>query len=109
MASTFKNARLAATTSYSTIYTCPADTTAIVLTLQAANVDGAASADISAQWLDSSNANAATRIAHTVVVPSDAALGLLSGKVVLEAGDALQCMASATGDIEVTAAILELS
>lgn len=109
MASTFKNARLLVTTSYTTGYTCPSATTAIVLQAQVANVDGANSADISLQWLDSSNADAATRLAHTISVPADASFGLLDGKLVLEAGDVLQAMASAASDLELTISVLELS
>jgi hypothetical protein len=56
MAETYKNARQAVGTTYTTVYTCPSATKAIVLTAQAANVDGAASADVSAQWLDNSAA-----------------------------------------------------
>lgn len=109
MALTYKNARAALTTSYATVYTCPAATTAIVLTAQAANVDGAASADVSAQWLDDSAADVATRIAETVAVPADAALNLLAGPVVLEAGDQFQAKASASGDIELSLAISEIT
>jgi len=53
---TYKNARAALTTSYANVYTCPAATKAIVLTAQAANVDGTATTDVSAQWLDNSAA-----------------------------------------------------
>lgn len=109
MASTFKNGRLAVGTSYSTIYTCPASTTAIVIGLQAANIDGSNNVDVSAQWLDASAANAATRIVHTVNLPADAALGLLDGKLVLESGDAVQLMASASSDAEASIAVLELT
>lgn len=109
MAVAFKNARLLVTTSYSTAYTAPALTTAIIIGLQVANVDGTNTADISAQWLDSSNANAATRIANTVSVPADAAIGLLTGRLVLEAGDALQALASANSDLELSVSIMEIS
>ena len=56
MAITYKNARAALGTTYATVYTCPSATTAIVLMAQAVNVDGAVSADVSAQWLDNSAA-----------------------------------------------------
>ena len=109
MAIAYKNSRAAVGTSYATVYTCPAATTAIVLAAQAANVDGAVAADVSAQWLDDSAADVATRIAETVTVPADAALNLLAGPVVLEAGDAFQAKASAAGDIELTLAISEIT
>lgn len=74
MAITYKNARAALTTSYATVYTCPAATTAIVLTAQAANVDGAVSADVSAQWLDNS---AAACVASKIVPETYGSQGTL--------------------------------
>ena len=110
MAETYKNARKALDTTYGVaVYTCPSATTAIVLAAQAANVDGTNSADVSAQWLDSSAADVATRIVETLAVVADAAVNLLGGPVVLEAGDAFQAKASAAGDIELTLAILEIT
>lgn len=109
MAITYKNARQAVGTSYATVYTCPTSTTAIVLSAQAANVDGAVVADVSAQWLDSSAADVATRIVETVAVPADAAMNLLGGPLILEAGDAFQAKASAAGDIELSLSISEIT
>ena len=109
MAETQVNARQAVGTSYATAYTCPAVTKAIVLNAQCANVDGAASVDVSAQWLDNSAADAATRLAELVAIPPKAALNLLSGPVFLEAGDAFQAKASAAGDAELTLAIVEIT
>lgn len=109
MATVFKNARLAVTGSYSTAYTCPTATTAIVLSAQVSNTDSAAPYEVSAQWLDSSASNAATRLAHVITVPAKASMGLLSGKLVLEAGDVFQALASTTAKLELTLSILELS
>ena len=109
MALTYKNARQAVGATYATIYTCPAATTALVLTCQAANVDGVASADVSAQWLDSSAADVATRLVELLTVSPKSAVNLLGGPITLEAGDALQAKASAAGDIEITLAISEIT
>jgi len=109
MAETYKNARQAVGTTYATVYTCPAVTTAIVLSAVATNVDGSVSAGVSAQWLDNSAADVATRIIDGVVVPATAAVNLMSGPVVLEAGDAFQAKASAAGDAELTLAIVEIT
>lgn len=109
MALTYKNARQAVGTTYATIYTCPAATTALVLTCQVANVDGVASADVSAQWLDSSAADVATRLVELLTVSPKSAVNLLGGPITLEAGDALQAKASAAGDIEITLAISEIA
>lgn len=109
MAETYKNARAALGTTYATVYTCPSTTTAIVLMAQAANVDGAVSADVSAQWLDNSAADVATRIVESYLVPAKAVDMILGGPLVLEAGDAFQAKASAAGDIELTLAISEIT
>ena len=110
MALTYKNARAEIGTSYATVYTCPAATTALVLLAQVANVDGAASADVSAQWLDDSAADVATRLAETVPVPPDSAINVLdNGPLVLEAGDQFQAKASASGDLEITLSITEIT
>ena len=77
MALTYKNARQAVGTSYATVYECPTTdppTTAIVLMAQAANVDGVASADVSAQWLDNS---AASCVASKIIPETYGAQGTL--------------------------------
>jgi len=109
MALTYKNARAELGVAYATVYECPADTTALVLTAQAANVDGTVAAGVSAQWLDSSAADAATRVVDALAVPIKVAVNLIAGPLVLEAGDAFQAMASAAGDIELTLAITEIT
>jgi hypothetical protein len=104
----YKNARAAVGTTYATVYTCPASTTALVVLAQAANVDGAASADVSVQWLDNSAADVATRVVETLAVAADSSVNLLAGPITLEAGDAIQAKASATGDIELTLSVAEM-
>lgn len=109
MANTFKNARGIVATTYQTIYTCPNNTVALIVGAQGANVDGSTSVDVSMQWLDASNGNAATRLAHVVSIPSAASLGLVSGQFVLEAGDSIQVMGSAAGKAEITLGVLEMT
>ena len=109
MAETYKPFGAALTTTYATVYTCPSATTAIVLSAIAANVDGSVSAGVSAQWLDSSNSDTAKRIIDGVVVPATASVNLMSGPIALEAGDAFQAKASASGDIELTLVVDEIT
>lgn len=109
MAEAFKNARQAVGTSLTAVYTCPAATVAIVIGCQVANVDGVNAADISVVWTDDSAADAVTYLAKTVPVPPDAAFAPLAGKLVLEAGDQLQAVASAAGDLELSLSVLEIS
>lgn len=108
MAETFKNARAALGTTAATVYTVPAATTAIVIGCQVANVDGTNDADVSCYWTDTS-ATADTYLAKTIAVPADSALGLLSGKLVLEAGDSISALASAASDLEISVSILEIT
>ena len=109
MTSTFKNARLAVTTSIETVYTCPSATTAIIFMAQAANVNGVNDSSISLQWIDSSNNNNVTRLVDILSVQSGISMGLIDGKMVLEAGDYLQAKASAINNIELTISVLELT
>lgn len=107
MTTTFKNARQAVGSSYTTVYTCPAATTAVVTNIHVANVDGTNAADVSAQWLDDSAADVATRLAEPITVYAKTALPILAKPIILEAGDALQLKASAAGDLEATVSIME--
>jgi len=109
MAAVFKNKKAALTTGGVTIFTVPAATTVIVLMAQCANIDGANNADVSLSWTDDSDSDVETYLARTVVVPPDAALGLLDGKLVLETGDTLKGYASADSDLVITVSILELT
>lgn len=109
MANTFKNFRTAMTTAGVTAYTVPAATTAIVLHLQVANVDGTNSADMTVQWLDSSNSNTVTNLAKTIAVPAKTSISALTGKLVLETGDTIKGIASADGDLELSGSVLEIS
>lgn len=109
MAETFKNFKLAMITSSSAAYTCPAATNAIVLLLQVANVDGVNEADASVSWTDDSDSDAETFIIKSVPIPGGASLGVLSGKLVLEAGDTIKVLASAAGDLVVSGSVLEIS
>ena len=109
MAEAFKNFKLALGTSSATAYTCPASTTAIVLLCQVANVDGKNEADATVTWTDSSDSDASTALVSTVPVPAGSALGVLSGKLVLEAGDAIKGLASAASDLVLTGSVVEMS
>lgn len=109
MANTFKNFGDAIVTGGTTLYTCPAATTAIVLHCQVANVDGTNSADASVYWTDDSDTDEVTYLAKTVAVAADTALSVLTGKLVLEAGDTIVGVASADSDLEVSGSVLEIS
>jgi len=109
MAETFKNFKLALGTDSATAYTCPAATTAIVLLLQVSNVDGVNEADATITWTDASDSNASTALVSAVPVPAGSALGVLSGKLVLAAGDTIAGLASAAGDLVLSGSVVEMS
>ena len=73
------------------------------------NIDGVNEADASISWTDSSDSGASTALVSTVPVPAGSALGILSGKLVLEAGDTIAGLASAAGDLVLTGSVVEMS
>lgn len=108
----FKNFGGAIGTSATVLYTCPTTnppTKAILLSLQAANVDGSASADITAYWTDDSDIDAIKNWAKTIPLAADTSIGLITGKPTLEQGDTVVGIASAAGDIEISGSVMELS
>jgi hypothetical protein len=108
MANAFKNAKQICTISLTDVYTVPANTTAIVAMLQAANVTNRADV-ITVVWTDASNGNAVTRLGYQVPTPANQAIGLLTGKLFLEAGDKVRAQSGIHQAIEITMAILEIS
>jgi len=109
MANTFKSVTLDAGTSMSDLIpTVGASTQVIVLTCRATNVDGASDATVDVEITDGASKNA--YIAYTISVPADSTIELAgTSKLVLETGDKLQGLASATGDIEFFVSYLEIT
>ena len=109
MAETFKNAYLDVTNSATAVYTAPASTTSIVISLRITNVDGAADDTITADVVDGTSGN--SRIANTMSVPADTSLELAgTSKIVLETGDKIDLTGgAASGDLEAFVSILEIT
>jgi hypothetical protein len=114
MAETFKNARLSplpsiGTAGFSTVYTVPAGKTAVVIAAQVVNTE-ASQVGFSLRWTDASGADAVTYLADEIQVPAAAALNPLAGKLVLEAGDALQVGQEGTpvNALAITISLLEI-
>jgi len=74
--------------------------------LYVANVDGAAAADISVALYRS---GVAYKIAHTVSVPADSTLDVISKSIYLEEGDDLRLTAGANSDLEAVCSYEEIS
>ena len=100
---TFKSVAANITTVATDIYTCPAETTAIVLLAQATNIN--ASNDGNITFYSSINGN--TELAKDFTIPVGDAAGLLSGKLVIEEGESIGCYANANSTLKLTLSILE--
>ena len=100
---TFKSVAANITTVPTNIYTCPAETTAIVLLAQATNVD--ASNDGNITFYSSINGN--TELAKDFTIPVGDSAALLSGKLVIEAGNSIGVYANANSVLKITLSILE--
>ena len=107
MANTFKNNYINLTTSNQDLIPAISGT-GIVLSLRATNVDGTNDATVDVEVVDGSSGDA--KIASTMTVPADSSLELAgTSKLVLENGDKIQGLASATSDIEVFVSYLVIT
>lgn len=108
MAQIFKNARASLGATATDVYTCPSNTTAIVIGCQVANADSA-SRTLSLWWTDSSASAAITYLGYGVTIPVNSAYEPISGKVVLESGDKVIGLGSTANSLNVTLSILEIT
>jgi hypothetical protein len=100
---TFISVAADVTDSLETIYTCPAETTAIVLLAQATNINSTDAGNITF----TSSVNGGTELVKDFTIPVGDAAGLLSGKLVITAGNSIACSANANSVIKLTLSILE--
>jgi len=107
MANTFKNAGVAVGNSATTIYTAPGGTTGVIHAVYISNVDGTNDATIDLYVTDTS-AGSDFYIMKTVDVPADSTL-VIEKPINLEAGDILKAVASAAGDLQAFASVLEIT
>ena len=108
MANTFKSAASGSTTSIQTLYTCPVSTTAVVHAVYLSNIDGTNDATVNLSISGSANFDHRSYILKTVDVPADSTV-VIEKPINLGAGDKLETQASANGDIDVFASILEIT
>jgi len=108
MANTFKNAKLKIQDTLTDVYTCPSATVAIVIGCQVANVS-ASNEEVEVVWTDASDGNAVTRLVKDVIIPAQAALAPIAGKLVLEAGDKIRAVGEDNDDAEIVVSVLEIS
>jgi len=100
---TFKSVAANITTVPTNVYTCPAETTAIVLLAQATNTNNTDDGNIT--FYSSINGN--TELAKDFSIPVGDSAGLLSGKLVIEEGESIGVYANANSVLKLTLSILE--
>jgi|13_taG_2_1085334.scaffolds.fasta_scaffold323297_2 hypothetical protein len=110
MAEVYKNARLEITSSYQTMYTVPASTSSVLVSLRVTNKDGATDDAVTVAIRDTS-ASADTELASTITVPADSSLSVTGqDKIFLETTDTIKIKGvNASGDLIALASILEIS
>lgn len=108
MAESFKHKHYSLTTANTTLYSCPSLTTGIVFLAQVANKS---TTDTSAVTFVSTKSSDGTSkyLIKDVVIPPKVAASVLTGKLVLEAGDSISANAAANSLIDVTFSILEIT
>ncbi len=108
MANIFKSAATGSTTTLTTLYTCPVSTTGVVHAIYLSNIDGTNDATIDVAISGSANFDTRRYLLKTVDVPADSSI-VIEKPINLGAGDKLETKASANGDIDVFASILEIT
>jgi hypothetical protein len=98
--STFKNATdTGVGTSFSTAYTVPASTTAVMIGMTVANL-GASQIAIEVKCAN-------TYLVKAAAIPSGSSLSVLDGKIILEAGDTVEVKSDTAASADVIVSILE--
>jgi len=105
---TFKTVAAAVTNTESNIYTAPVGVTSIVLMAQVSNVETASPAD---KWVTAAHYDGATAryLVKQFVVPTNDAVSVLTGKLVLQTGQSIRMQAESNNFLEVVLSILETS
>lgn len=105
MANTYKNKLFdLTTTSITTVYTCPAETTALVKTIQMTNDSGTINVEV---FVSDASASAQNEIAH-ITMAARSTSNFAYGTIVLEAGDAIKVQASTANTVSGILSILEI-
>ena len=108
MAQSFKSAATGSTTTLQPMYTVPANTTGVVHAIYISNIDGTNDVTFNLSVSGSANFQERRYLLKTVDVPADSTV-VIEKPINLGAGDKLETQASANGDIDVFASILEMT
>jgi hypothetical protein len=99
----FKNVRVNLTSAGANVYTAPSGFSAIILMAQVSNVTGTA-ASTSMSLIAGAQT---TSLVTDFLIPGNDAAGLLTGKLVLEAGQIIRVSASDNSSLQMVISILE--
>jgi len=107
---TGKTAGAALTTSSADIVTNSAASNKVfkINAIYVSNVDGVNNADATVAFYNADN-TPSYELAHTVTVPADATLDIISKAIYLEEGDKITALASAASDLEIVVSYEEIS
>lgn len=100
---TFRTATAQLTTTFSTIYTCPPEVSAIILMAQVTNVTNTAG-NFTFALDDGTNV---TELLKDFTLPGNDAVSAITGKLVLEVGQELKVSANTNNKFKITLSILE--
>jgi len=101
---TFKTITANLTTSTATLYTSPPITSTIILMAQVTNV-GATTEEVTAYHYDGTSVS--TELVKEFPVPTNDAVGVLTGKLILMPGQSFTANASANAALKITLSLLE--
>ena len=108
MANTYKNASVDLTTTDKTnVYTCPAETTAIVKSIRVTEDSG--NNDTIAVELYDDSATATFKITGTLAISASTSTELLSAPLVLEESDIVKATAGTANRIHVIMSVLQIT
>lgn len=91
------------TTALTTVYTAPVGYAAVVLLAQVSNISGS-TITVDAYHLRSSTT---TSIIKGASIPPNDALNLLTGRLILQAGDSIELLVSANSSAQLLLSVLE--
>jgi len=94
--------------SYTTILTAGASNKLLIKSVHLTNYTSS-NAEITMQWVDSSDSNKAYFLAKDVVVPNASSFQAIDGTLILNNSDSLKAQTSVSGSINATISYVEIS
>lgn len=88
------------------VYTAPANNTAIILMAQVANIDDSDSHEVTFALVENPGGTVTELVKDFSIPPNDAA-SVVTGKLIVETGNALRASASENNKLKLTLSILE--